>query len=189
MGPGSVGWIENYQENQANHNVHLEHLYSNITLQTFNVLERLAFRMSDDGINVGELAGLLDSISSLTFSVLALDVESREKRCTDPEGDLKIRFLEEMKALDWPLRRLANRVMQGTGKRFALILLANDPAALAGSFGEFRKVGNIWKGAKVVEDGKHNYYWTSTVATDSKDQTADESVLSFVNVFYVFTAR
>ena len=145
--------------------------------------------MSDNGINGGELAKLLDSISSLTFSVLALDVENREKRCTDREGALQVRFLEEMKALDWPLRRLANRVMQRTGKRFALILLASDPAALAGSFVEFQKVGNVWKGAKIIEDGKHDYYWTFTAATDSKDQTVDESVLTFVNVFYVYTAR
>jgi len=137
--------------------------------------------MTDDGISGGQLARLLDSISSLMFSLLALDVSDREKRCTDRKDATTKRFLGEMKALDWPLRRLANRAFHGTGKRFTLILLANDPSAVAGSFAELQKVGNIWKGAKLIGSGSCGYYWTSTAATDYEDQTAEESVLSFVD--------
>ena len=162
---------------------YLERLCSGITLQTFNVLKRLAFKMTKGGIGGGELARLLNSISSLVFSLLALDVSDREKRRTDRSEDSTTkRFLEEMKALDSPLRRLANGALYGTGKRFTLILLANDPAAVAGSFAEFQKVGNIWKGAKLIEGQSCDYYWTPMAATDSDDQTVEESVLSFVNV-------
>lgn len=138
--------------------------------------------MTDNGIGGGELARLLDSISSLMFSLLALDVSNREKRCTGREDTRTKQFLGEMKALDSPLCRLANRAWHGTGKRFTLILLANDPTSVAGSFVEFQKVGNIWRGAKLIGSRGRDYYWTSTAATDSEDHEVDESVLGFVNV-------
>jgi hypothetical protein len=182
MGPGSVSWISSYSDDRTNHDIHLERLYSGITFQAFNVLERLAFKMTDNGIGGGELARLLNSISSLVFSLLALDVSNREKRCTGREDTPTKQFLGEMKALDSPLRRLANRALHGTGKRFTLILLANDPTTVAGPFVEFQKVGNIWKGEKLIGSRSRDYYWTSTAATESEDHKVEESVLGFVNV-------
>ena len=163
--------------------IFLERLYSNITLEAFNVLERLAFKMTGNGISGSELARLLDSISSLTFSIIVLDVSDREEGCRANCGDAPMeKFLDEMKALDLPLCRLANRTLRETGRRFSLMLLANDPAAVAGSFREFQEVGNTWKGAKLIRGGKKNYHWSSITATDSESQTIDESVLSFVKV-------
>lgn len=138
--------------------------------------------MTENGIGGDRLAGLLDSISSLTFSLLALDVSSRERWLRSRGIASKERFFGEMRALDRPLHKLANRGLQGTGERFTLIVLANDPSAVAQSFVEFRKVGNIWKGAKVIRSEGHNFYWTSAAATNSEDKTVGESVLSFVNV-------
>ena len=161
--------------------IFLERLYSNITLEAFNVLERLAFKMTGNGISGSELARLLDSISSLTFSIIVLDVSDREEGCHADCGDtLMKQFLGEMKLLDWLLRRLANRALQGTGRRFTLILIANNPAAVTGSFTEFQRVGNTWKGAKITGGEKGDYYWTSTTAADSEGQIVDESMLSFV---------
>lgn len=138
--------------------------------------------MTEDGISGYKLAVFLDSISSLRFSLLALDLGSRERRGADRGDTQTKRFLGEMKALDWPLRRLANRALQGIGKRFTLILLANGPTAIAGSFTEFQKVGNTWKGERSIGGGSHDYYWTFAAAKDCEDQTADDSVLRFVNV-------
>ena len=138
--------------------------------------------MTESGISGVELAGLLDSISSLRFSILAVDVGGREKQSTD-RGDTRAeRFIGEMKVLDRPLCRLANRALQGTGKRFTLILLANDPTAVTGAFLEFQKVGNTWKGEKLIGGGSYDYYWTFMAAKDREDQTVDDSVLRFINI-------
>ena len=138
--------------------------------------------MTDHGIGGAKLAGLLDSISSLRLSLLALDVGSRERRCAD-RGDTQTKqFFREMKALDWPLYRLANRALQGTGKRFTLILLANNPAAISGSFTEFQKVGNTWKGERLIGSKSCDYYWTFMAAKNGEDRTSDGSVLRFINV-------
>ena len=138
--------------------------------------------MTESGINGVELSWLLDSISSLRFSLLALDVGGREKRSAD-RGDTQAKqFLGEMKALDRPLYRLANRALQGTGKRFTLILLANSPAAVTGAFPEFQKVGNTWKGERLIGGGSCDYYWTFTAAKDCEDQTVDDSALRFLNI-------
>ena len=181
-GLGNVGPIQSYQRNQANHGVNPERIYSSITLHTFNVLESFAFKMTESGIGGVELAELLDSISSLRFSLLALDVGGPERRTAD-RGDTQTgRFFGEMKTLDRPLYRLANRALQGTGKKFTLILLANNPTALIGAFPEFQKVGNTWKGEKLVGGGSYDYYWTFAAAKDCEEQTADDSVLKFINI-------
>lgn len=137
--------------------------------------------MTDDGISGAKLARLLDSISSPRFSLLALDVGNRERRRADRGDTQTKRVFREMRALDRSLHRLANRTLQRTGKILTLILLANDPAAIAGSFVEFRKVGNIWKGEKLI-GSRYDYYWTFTAAKDCEDQTADDSVLRFINI-------
>jgi len=158
----------------------IERIYSNITLHTFHVLKHFGFKMADGGINGTQLAGLLDSITSLRFSLLALDISDREKQPMGHGGVQPKQFFEEMKALDLPLFRLAKRILQGTGERFTLILLANGPNTVAGSFTEFQKVGNTWKGERLIGGGSCGYYWTFTAAKDCKDKTPDDSVLRFV---------
>ena len=177
-----MGLIRNYQRSQANHDICLERIYSSVTLHTFNVLKRFAFTMTESGVSGAELAMLLDSISSLRFSLLALDVCGRERRSAD-RGDIQAKqFFGEMKELDRPLSRLANRTLQGTGKRFTLILLANSPVAITGAFPEFQMVGNTWKGERLIGGRSCDYYWTFTAAKGCEDQTVDDSPLRFLNI-------
>ena len=178
LGSGNVSYIWKQSGCLADCAICPELAYSSITLHAFHLLESLAFEMTEEGINGVQLARVLDSISSLNFSLLALDVCSREKRQADCRDAQTKGFLGEMKALDQPLCRLANRALQGTGERFTLILLANNPNAVHGSFAEFRKVGNTWKGAKLI--GSRGYYWTFEAAKDCEDRSLDDSVLRFI---------
>lgn len=87
-----------------------------------------------------------------------------------------------MKALDPPLRRLATQALEGSGKRFTLILVGRNPAAASRSFTEFQQVGNIWEGEKVIGSSTGNdYYWTFRPARDYEDPKIDESVLRCLN--------
>ena len=152
-------------------------------MRTFNTLEGLAFKMTAVGIRGVELANVLNSIPSRQLSVLALDVCGREKRYTDLGGVLMKKFHAEMKALDLSLRRLAIQTLEGSGKRFTLILCANNPAAASRSFTEFQQVGNTWEGERVIGSGAgNNYYWTFRSAKDCKDAGIDETVLRFLTI-------
>jgi len=92
------------------------------------------------------------------------------------------KFFDEMKALDLSLRRLAIRVLEGSGKRFTLILLAGNPAAASRSFTEFQRVGNTWEGEKVIGNRTGNdYYWTFRPAKDCEDPKIDEGALRFLS--------
>lgn len=137
--------------------------------------------MTHVGIRGVELADLLNSVSSRQLSVLALDVTGRECRYDDIGGVSK-KFFDEMKALDLPLRRLATRALEGSGKRLTLLLLARNPAAASRSFTEFQRVGNTWEGEKVIRSSTGNdYYWTFRPARDCEDPRVDEPVLRFLN--------
>ena len=85
-----------------------------------------------------------------------------------------------MKALDSPLSRLGVRTFLRTGRRATLILLANNPTAVAGSFTEFQNVGNTWKGEKVIRSGGRDNYWSFVAAKDCQleGRIPDYSVLS-----------
>jgi len=137
--------------------------------------------MTNVGIRGVELANLLDSISSRQLSVLALDVCGRENRYANHRGVLTKKFFDEMKALDLSLRRLAMRVLEGSGKRFTLILLASNPGAASEPFTEFRQVGNTWEGERVIGSRTGNdYYWTFRPAKDWENPEIDEGALRFL---------
>ena len=153
-----------------------------LTLQDFPVLENLGFGISEAGVNDADLAGLLDSILSLRFSALVLDVSAREKRCAKGGSAQNQLFFGEMRALDFPLFRLATRTFQGTGRRPTLILLANNPTAVVRSLVEFQKVGNTWKGERVIGSDGRDIYWSLTAARDCEGQIPDDSVLNFISV-------
>ena len=159
----------------------LEHLYSNITLHAFGDLESLAFRMTRVGIRGVGLARLLDSISSPRFSTLALDISDQERGSVEDGGFSTRKFLNDVKVIDPSLCKLATRTFQGAGKRFILILLGNNPAAVARSLTEFHEVGNTWEGEKVIGNGRRDHYWTFRPAKSSEGAGVDETVLSFVN--------
>lgn len=138
--------------------------------------------MTHIGIRGAELAELLNSISSRQFFVLLLDVSGRECRYADNGGVLMMNFFDEMKVLDLSLRRLATRALEGSGRRFTLILLANNPASASRSFTEFQQLGNTWEGAKVIGSNTANdYYWTFRPAKGCEGQGVDEAVLRFLN--------
>ena len=140
------------------------------------------FRTTRNGIRGPELADLLNSIPSRRLTILALDVGGRESRHTDHEAVLAEAFFEEMKTLDMPLRRLATRALEGSGKRFTLILFARNPAVLSRSFVEFQQVGNTWEGERVIGRGaRDDYYWTFRPAKDRRDLGIDEAVLRFLS--------
>lgn len=140
------------------------------------------FKTTPVGVCGVELADLLNSIPSRRLSTLALDVSGRESRHTDHEGVLTKGFFEEMKALDLPLRRLAIRALEGSGKRFTLILFARNPAVVSRSFTEFRRVGNTWEGEKVIGSSTENdHYWTFRPAEDCEDPGMDGAVLEFLS--------
>lgn len=137
--------------------------------------------MTNVGIRGVELADLLDSISSRRLSVIALDVGGRESRYANNEGVLTKKFFDEMKVLDLPLRRLATQILEGSGKRFTLILFGRNPAAASRSFTEFQLVGNTWEGEKVIGNGTGNdYYWTFRPAKSCEDSSIDEVALRFL---------
>lgn len=138
--------------------------------------------MSHVGICGVGFAQLLNSISSPRFSVLALDVSDQESHSAENGSVLRKKFLNDVKILDYPLCGLATRGFQGTGKRFALILFGNNPAAVARPLVEFHKVGNTWEGEKVIRNGKCDYYWTFRPAWGCEAEGVDESVLSFVHI-------
>ena len=156
----------------------------NLSLQDFPVLENLAFRIPEVGTNDVDLTGILDSISSFRFSAVALNVSARERRCVESGGAYLRRFFEEMKALDWPLSRLAARTLCRTGRRTTLVLLANNTAAVAETLTEFQKVGNTWKGEKVFGSGGRGNYWSFIAAKDCQleGQSPDDSVISSINI-------
>ena len=158
----------------------LKRLFSNITLRAFCVLESLAFRMSNVGIRGARFTQLLDSISSPQFSVFILDIRDRESRLPK-SGDVK-KLLDEVKMMDSPLCRFATNLFEGTGKRFMLILIGNNPAAITCSLTKFCKVGNTWEGEKVIGGGRYNHYWTFWPAKGWETKGIDKSVLSFVDV-------
>ena len=140
------------------------------------------FKTTRVGVRGVELADLLNSIPSRRLSTLALDVGGRESRHTDREGVLTGSFFEEMKVLDLPLRRLAIQALEGSGKRFTLILFARNPAVVSRLFTEFRQVGNTWEGEKVIGSSTGNdYYWTFRPAKDCEDPGIDEAVLRFLS--------
>lgn len=152
----------------------------NLRLQDFPVLEQLGFRMPEVGIDDDDLAEFLDSISSPRFFTLTLDVSARERRCVESGGAQNQLFFEEMKALDQPLSRLAARAFERTGRSFTLVLLANNPTAIVGSLTEFQKVGNTWKGERVVGAGGRDFYWSFAAGKDYKGSIPDDSVLSTI---------
>jgi len=155
-----------------------------LTLKGFQVLETLAFRMPEVGINGADLAGLLDSISSLQFSTFALDVSAREKQCTGGGDAHRQAFLGEMNALDRPLSRLAARTWWGTGRRVTLVLIAKNTNAVLGSLAEFQQAGNTWKGEKIIGGPGRDNYWTFVAAKDCqlKNQIPDDSVLACIDL-------
>ena len=155
----------------------------NLTLRGFPALENLAFRVPEAGVNDAEFAGLLNSISSLRFSTLTLDVGARERRCTQGGVTQSQLFLAEMKALDLPISRLAAWILRRTGRRSTLIVLANNPTAVVGSLTEFQKVGNTWKGEKVIGSSRCDNYWSFAPAKDCEGQIPDDSVLRSINVY------
>ena len=91
------------------------------------------------------------------------------------------RFLDDVKVMDPSLCKLATRAFEEVGKRFILILLGSNPAAVTRSLVEFHGVGNTWEGEKVIGNGRRDHYWTFRPAKDSEGAGVDESVLSFVN--------
>jgi hypothetical protein len=100
------------------------------------------------------------------------------------DGGAQIRlFLGEMRMLDLPMSRLADRTLCRTGRRSTLILLANNPAAVVGSLTEFQKVGNTWKGERVIGSSGSDTYWSFAPAKDCKGQIPDDSILRSINVY------
>ena len=136
--------------------------------------------MSRVGVCGIQLARILDSISSLHFSLLVLEVSELERRFAENRGTPKKQFLDGMKAMDHSLCGLATRVHKGIGKRFTLILLGRNPMVIARPFAEFLEVGNIWLGERLVGDGRPDYYWTLWPARGCEVGEVDESVLDFV---------
>jgi hypothetical protein len=84
-----------------------------------------------------------------------------------------------MTPLDWPLSRLATRTFWKTGRRVTLTLLANNPTAAVEPLTEFMKVGNAWKGERVIGVPGSDYYWSFLAAKDCQfgSGTFDNSVL------------
>lgn len=138
--------------------------------------------MSEVGMNDADLPGLLDSISSSRFSTLTLDVSARERRCAEGGSVQRRLFFGEMRVLDLPLSRLAARTLRGTGRRPTLILLANNPTAVIGPLTEFQKVGNTWKGERVIGSGGRDNYWSFIAAKDCDGQIPDDSVLRSISI-------
>lgn len=137
--------------------------------------------MTCGGARGAELARILDSISSPHFSVLVLDVGDRERYFVGNGRKFAKRFLDDMRAINRSLHRLAARMFERVGKRFTLILLGNNPAEIARSFGKFGEVGNTWEGERVIGNGRSGCYWTFRPAGGHRTELeVDESVLDLV---------
>ena len=101
------------------------------------------------------MATMLSSVTSDRFSRLILDSRIREpaKPCCISVQDEQV---EGIRMLDFPLCRLAVRILQATHKRVHFVILAHDPKPLALGLVRFHRVGDIWAGEKVNGGG---YRW------------------------------
>ena len=64
---------------------------------------------------------------------------------------------------DFPLCRLAARILRTTHRRVHFVILAHDPGSLALGLVRFHDVGDIWVGEKAKGGG---YRWTFSEAEE-----------------------
>lgn len=148
-----------------------------VAMSACDNLKTLAFDMRG-GVQMEEVVGWVSSITSTRLAVFALDFGDRGARSTG-SGD----SLGKIKPLDQPLSELARRVYGETGKRLTLVLVANNPCGLVAGLPEFRRVGNVWRGERVINDANtKNHFWSFLAATESECQEVDESVLDYLRV-------
>lgn len=121
-----------------------------------------------------EVAGLVGSITSARLRIFALGFGDRDTR----PG----RGMEGIGPLDKPLSEVARRAYRETGERITLILVANNPSGLVEGLPEFRKVGNTWRGERVIGSSRNDQLWSFLPASESECQGIDESILDFIEL-------
>lgn len=143
-------------------------------------LRVVAFDMGG-GVQVEEVADWVSSIASARLTAFALDFGDRDTAPTGGTGSSDLQ--DKIKLLDKPLSELARRVYVGAGERLTMALVANNPSELVARLPEFRRVGNVWQGERVIGDtsGK-NHFWSFLAATESERQEVDESILDYLKV-------
>jgi len=127
-----------------------------LSLVACETLEQVFVTVAGANTSFLPIASALDSITSIRFQKLILELRTTARR--EPDG-VQVELVDRLAQLDGPLSQIA-RAASEKNRDVSLMLLAQDPEFLAQGFTHFGSLGHVWAGEEV---GDGEYHWTVAV--------------------------